>query len=401
MEKIATYPNPDLVANETQRPSWNQPAKRRSGFHNLHRLARYGHRFRAARIMHLEPQFDLDIALRKDVQQLTSLPCFSGMIVIRGQHILYENYAPDFGRDRAHAIMSISKMSMNLVIGQLVESGKIDLGAPVEQYLPWIGPGYAEASVQDVLNMNVCNDYSEDYSDPTCGCFKQDSSTGYRLPADGEQEGTLKSFIASIGLAPGRRDTRNRTGLCDYKSANTDVLALIAEAVSRRPIASFMADLADAAGFEGNLDIVADREGFSMTNGGFSLTLRDLARYGALFVRRGRGVDGESFGSASFIGKTLSSGIPFGAPDERLRYSNMAYTDGRWLGHGGYGGQFLLADLESGIVGAYLSVLEDRDGYVEELYTRVTEMMEGIATGKVEGYLPPNQPASTLEALRQ
>ena len=301
------------------------------------------------------------------------------MIIVQGSHILYEKCAPDFGPRRPHSIMSISKMTMNLIVGKLAAEGRIDLDASVDRYLPWISTGYASATVQDVLDMNVNNDYSEDYSDPHSEIFRAcETATGFRLPDKGQPEGTERSFLAGIDLAAGTRDTQNRSGRALYKSANTDVLAFIAEAVSGRSTQSFMADLADAAGFEDNMDVIADRDGFTMPDGGISLTIRDLARYGALFARRGNGIDGRPVGSAKFIDQTLMRGVPLGPPREPLRYSNMTTTNGEWLGHGGFGGQFLLVNLSTGTVGAFLSVLEDRDGYDPHYYTPLITMLEDI-----------------------
>ena len=38
-------------------------------------------------------------------------------------------------------------------------------------------------------------------------------------------------------------------------------------------------------------------------------------------------------------------------------------TDGRFVGHAGYGGQFLMVDMRSGTSCAFLSVLENEAGY--------------------------------------
>ena len=66
-------------------------------------------------------------------------------------------------------------------------------------------------------------------------------------------------------------------------------------------------------------------------------------------------------------------------PRDWLRYSNQTNTDGRWLGHGGYGGQYMLADLESGVVGVFFSVLENRAAYDPDYMTKIIRMLESIA----------------------
>lgn len=375
MTALTLHLNPDLAVYRDGRPRWDTPDHRRHGFHNLHRLCRYTTSFRAGRVMALETAADLRIAELDGVRRFVALPGFSALLVVRGHQILYERYAADFGRDQPHSIQSITKTIMNLVIGSLVEEGVVDVGQAVRAYLPWIGSGYAEASVQDVLDMNVANDYTEDYADPASSVFQHMAAMGMGLPPDAAAEPVMREFLTSI-TSP---DVHNRKGHADYKSANTDVLALIAESASGRPMRSFLADIADATGIEHSLHIATDRTGFPAIDGGASLTARDLARYLSIFVRRGLGVDGRRLGSARFIEQTLHAGIPMPAPRAWLRYSNQTNTDGRWLGHGGYGGQYALADLTSGVVGVAYSVIEDRSGYDAGYYVPMIKMLEEIA----------------------
>jgi CubicO group peptidase (beta-lactamase class C family) len=199
---------------------------------------------------------------------------------------------------------------MNLVIGKLVEEGRIDPARRVQEYIPEIGSGYATASVQQLLNMDVANDYTEDYDDPFTSAYLQEEAVGWRLPSDPAREDTTRAFVSRIT----GKDTTNRTGKADYKSANTEVLGWIAERVSGRPLRHFLADIADAAGIEGCLHMTTDRDGVPLVDGGICLTARDLARFGALFVRRGLGVDGRQVGSAAFIERTRTAGIPLKPP---------------------------------------------------------------------------------------
>ena len=376
---MTLQPNPDLTVGADHKPRWNSADGRRHGFHNLHRIARYVQSFRAADVLSLHRDTDVALAARPDVAQLTGLPFFSAMVVLRGDRVLFERYAPDFGPDQPHSIMSLSKTTMMLIIGRLVAEGRIDLAAPVDRYLPWVGPGYAKASVQDVLNMNVDNDYVEDYADPLCTAFLHEAATGLRLPGPGEAERTSKQFLATVGLAPGRFDTVNATGLCMYRSANTDILAAIAEAVGG-PLAARLADIADAAGLEGSLHVATDRSGFPCLNGGLCLTARDLARYGLLLARGGIGVAGQAVGDPAFLQATLTGGVAMPAPRSHLRYSNQTNTDGRWIGHGGYGGQYLVADPVTGTAAVFLSVLDNADGYLSSYYPPIISLLAEAAT---------------------
>jgi CubicO group peptidase (beta-lactamase class C family) len=377
---MSLLPNPDLAVGPDQKPRWNSAATRRHGFHNLHRLARYVQSYRAGTVLEFRHDTDLGIAGRADVAALTALPFFSAMAVGRGDRLLFERYAPDFGPNQPHSIMSISKTAMTLIAGQLVAEGLLDPEARVDSYLPWTGPGYAAARVQDVLNMNVENDYVEDYADPLCQAFLHEAATGLRLPGPGAGEITSKAFLASVGLAPGRADCVNRTGFYMYRSANTDILSAIAETVGG-PLSARLAAIADAAGLEGSLHVATDRSGFPSLSGGICLTARDLLRYGLLLARQGAGVSGQRVGDAGFFAATLAGGVPMLPPRGHLRYSNQTNTDGRWIGHGGYGGQYLVADPVTGTAAVFLSVLDNEDGYDAAYYPPVISMLADIATG--------------------
>jgi CubicO group peptidase (beta-lactamase class C family) len=376
---LRTHPNPDLSVGPDHHPRWNSPAHRRRGFHNLPAIARYAQSFRAARVLDLRLSADLSIPLREDVRRLTGLPWFSAMAVTEGNRLLYEAYAPDFGPNQPHAIMSISKMTANLALGRLWEDGKIGLDETLGEILPWIGPGYHGATVQDVADMNVRNAYDEDKQHPATTAFLHEAAMGMRLPQGAEP--TNRDFLAGIGLAPGASDTANPTGACLYKSANTDVLMLAAEARGGRQLRLWLADLADAAGFEGSLHIGTDRTGAPIFSGGICLTARDLCRYGALFARAGQAADGTAFGSAAFLDRTRNGGVPMPAPRAHLRYSNQTNTNGVWVGHGGYGGQYIVANPDTGRVACFLSVLQSEAGYDADYYPPIIAMLAEICAG--------------------
>ena len=54
-------------------------------------------------------------------------------------------------------------------------------------------------------------------------------------------------------------------------------------------------------------------------------------------------------------------------------------TDGVWLGHGGYGGQFMLANLDTGVSISFFSVLQNKDALDLDYSVEVVKMMEKIA----------------------
>jgi CubicO group peptidase (beta-lactamase class C family) len=349
-----TQPNPDLAVTASGFEDWNTPERRRAGFRSLPRISRWGISIRAPRVRALAREIDWRIGELPLVRQLTNTTAFSALAVARGDQLLYERYAPDFGPDELHATQSITKTTMTLVIGKLVEEGLIDLGQMVQAYLPEIGSGYATATVQQVLDMDVVNDYVEDYADPNSSVWVHTVSYGWRLPADGQEAPLMRDYLMGISGT----ELANPGGTTHYKSANTDVLALIAERVSGRSLREFYVDIVEAAGLEHVMFVATDREFRPVASGGVALSARDLARYGLLFTTGGVGVDGRRVGSQAFIDAARTN-RGTSRPDG-YHYSNQMVSNGRWIGHGGYGGQWLAADQQTSTAVAFFSVLENR-----------------------------------------
>jgi CubicO group peptidase (beta-lactamase class C family) len=373
---LPIIPNPDLTVSESL-TRWNQAAYRRRGFQAPYKVFRYAESYRSPDVLVLRRDLDWRIGCLDRVRRLTALPSFSAMAVVRGDRLMWEQYAPDYGPDGAHTMMSITKTTVNLMAGRLVEDGKLDLGRTVVSYLPEVGSGYATATVQQVLDMDVVNDFTEDYAVLDSASYQQEAAMGWRLPPAGTKEQTSREFVAGVA----GRDLRNATGVVHYKSANTDIASWIVERVAGRPLRELVLEIAEAAGFEGTFHMGTDRAGVPMLNGSGCLSARDLARYGQLFARGGIGVHGEAVGSKAFIDATRADrGTCYEGARAGIRYSNHMATKGRWVGHGGYGGQYMLVDIETGVSVAFFSVLEDVDASDADYSVETVRMAEEIAS---------------------
>jgi CubicO group peptidase (beta-lactamase class C family) len=369
-------PNSDLVTGFDNKADWNTPDKRRRGFHNLHTTARYSLSFRAPSVLPLRKDIDWKISRFPGVEQILEVDHFSAFCVVRGDRVIYERYAPDFGVDRTHGIQSITKMTLNLMLGRLVADGLIDMEKTMGSYLPELGSGYAEASVRNTADMNIVNDFSEDYTDPKTGSYVMETSMGWRLPPEGTPEPTIRSFVASVT----GDHLENRSGSMLYKSTNSDALGWLIERVSGRSLRDWLIEIVEASGIAGCCHMTCDREGIPLIDGGGCLTARDLARIGLLFARGGEGVDGCRVGDPDFIEDTRRNpGPPVPAPRDFIRYSRQTMTDGTWLGHGGYGGQFMLANPDTDTSVVYFSVLENKDAYDPDFYAPLIQTMGEVA----------------------
>ena len=348
--------------------NWDTGENRRYALQNFEKIVRYTISVRPTTIRKLKKSQDLNIGELPEVTYLTNTTAFSGIVIIKGDTIVYEKYAPDFGPAQQHSCQSSTKTINNLLVGKLVAEGKLDLIKKIKSFYPDMGSGYAEATVQQVLDMDVVNDYTEGYGDPDSPIRSHESVSGWR-PFREDLGDDLRAYLKTI-------ESKNITndGKYKYKSTNTDVVGMIIEAAADRPLHQLLREVMVASGFENTGYISTDGLGVPATMGGFILTTRDFARYGMLLRDGGKGVNGKMVGGGkSFIEQTLNhSGASMGL--DNFRYSNSTYTNGRFFGHAGWGGQYLYVDPKHELVVAFHSTLENDSGIVGDYALRLAKM---------------------------
>ena len=383
-KKLVSVRNPELTTLKDNKASWNLPKTRRFGYRNLHKINRYSIFLRSDLILKLNSKPNKTIAKFPLVKKMTKNKSFCSLIVGNRQNILFEKYAKDFKKNQPQTIMSITKMFVNLFIGELVTNRLIDLNKKVSHYLPKIGSGYANAKVQDVLNMNVINSYTEDYTKAYSSSFMHEPVGGWRLPKNLKNHLSQEEYLNTIKKSK-NKSLINNSEYAFYKSANTDVVGLIIEKVSGRTLRDWVLSVVEAAGFEDGLYIASDRYGMPWMSGGGCLITRDFLRMGLLFARKGMGVGNRKVGSSSFLDKTIFNVGPKYmnlSKDKYLYYSNSTMVSGNMIGHSGYGGQFLATNFKTGNVAAFFSVLETKSATKESYKTDMINMLIDLVNKK-------------------
>ena len=383
-KKITYFRNPQLATIKDNKAMWNLPSTRRFGYRNLHKINRYGLLFRSDLILKLVTKKNKKIGRNFLVKKMINQKFFCSLIVGNGQKILYEKYAKDFSRNQPQTIMSITKMFINLFVGELLKKKSINLNKKISYYLPKIGSGYSNAKVQDVLNMNIINSYSEDYTKPFSSSFMHEPVGGWRLPKTGDIRLSQEDFLNTI-KANKKQSLKSNSDYAYYKSANTDVIGLIVEKVSGRSLRDWILSAVEAAGFEDSLYMATDRFGMPWVSGGGCLITRDFLRMGLLFARKGKGVGNRNIGSESFLNRTIKNVGPKYmklSNNKYLYYSNSTMVSENMIGHSGYGGQFLAINLKTGNVAAFFSVLETKSATKESYKVDMINMLAEIVNEK-------------------
>lgn len=372
-----TFRTPDLDVTPQRLALWNTPERRRQSFRRLNDIQRRGLSFRAPAVRPLAMSESPALAGLPELQKLLHMDGFCALVVARDDRILLARHAGDFATDRLHSIQSITKTFVHLALGKLVAAGQVDPAARIGSYVPEAGDAYADATVQQVLDMDVASNFSEDYAHPYAPCpprgapvgyARQEIAMGWRLPPAGEPEFGVRSFAAGLVRA-GRSD--NRATL--YASPNSDMLGWVIERASGRSLTSHVEEIVTEAGLEAAFHVSADCHGVPVLSGGGMMTARDLARYGLLIARRG----------GAFLQDAMSgAGTRYGG-SPTLRYRNHLMSNGTWVGHPGYAGQFLMVDPARQAAAAFFSVLEteygERDGHFAEIIAALSGLLRQLA----------------------
>jgi CubicO group peptidase (beta-lactamase class C family) len=286
-----------------------------------------------------------------------------GWMVTRDGVVVDEGYHGTMTPASVHLLMSVSKSLTTATAGTLIGAGLLDPARLVTDYVPALSAsGYVGASVQHLMDMRTGVHFSEDYLDDGAEVRLLEEAIDWAPRLHEGVPGTLLGFLASLHAE------RGHGGRFDYKSCETDVLAFVIEGATGRHAADTLSECVWAPmGAELDANVGVDSAGEGMFDGGVSAGLRDLARFGSLFLHDGHALDGAPVLPAAWIDDTLA-----GAPDSREAFANATdetlmpggmYRNGFWFPRAGSDvflalgihGQMIYINRAAGVVAAKLS----------------------------------------------
>ena len=206
-----------------------------------------------------------------------------GFLALHHGQIVAEQYSNGMTQGTRHLLQSVSKSLTGALAGALVGSGALDPGGLVTDSVPMLrGTSCEGATVRHLLDMTAGTRFSEDYDDPGSDVRRYEIAAGWQPAADGQ---TGLDLAAYIGTLPNQSAHGEAFA---YRSILTDVLAMVLEGSSAERFADAMSGLLwSRIGAEHDAEITVDRHGSAMSDGGMSVTLRDLARFGLLYLHEG------------------------------------------------------------------------------------------------------------------
>lgn len=201
----------------------------------------------------------------------------TGLLVARGDKILYEEYFKGYKDTDRLITWSVSKSIISALIGIAIGDGYISsVDDLVTDYVPSLSAsGYKDVSIKDVLQMSSGIAFNEDYSNR-----KSDvNQIGARALGIG---GPMEDVLISL------RRERQAGSYNQYVSSDTQVLGMVLRGATGIGIAEYTQEkIWKPAGMEFNSYWLIDSSGVEAAFGGFNSTLRDLARFGILYLNKG------------------------------------------------------------------------------------------------------------------
>ncbi len=261
-----------------------------------------------------------------------------GFIILHRGRCIHQSYDAGMQPHIPHILFSITKSVVGLMAGILAARGDLDLDHTIGDYLPEMRrSGYADASIQQVLDMTVGIGFQEDYEAPTGDMVRYREASGWSASDPRDAIG-MHRFLATLPPAGPHGE------VFKYCSPNTDLMGWVFERVTGQAFADLMSEtLWSPMGAEDNAYIGVDGYGTPRTSGGLCVTTRDLARLGQ-FVLEGGSIGGRALIPEAWIADIIEGGDPAtwkggsfsnDLPDARYRsgwykYGQDALAIGGW-----------------------------------------------------------------------
>lgn len=219
-----------------------------------------------------------------------------GILIIRNDSVIYENYQGKIQRNAVSTVFSVSKSLTALLCGIAIDEGYIkSVNDPVTDYLPELrkaDPRFARLTIEHLLDMRAGLKFNENYS--------------------------FNPFSAMARLHYGRNMLRQMKHLkfeeepgtsFRYCSMVTAILGIVIERAVGRSYADYMSEKVwKPLGMEDDalMSVDAVRKRYPRSYGGISTTARDLAKVGRLYLNHGC-FDGRQIVDSAWVETTLSA----------------------------------------------------------------------------------------------
>jgi CubicO group peptidase (beta-lactamase class C family) len=238
-----------------------------------------------------------------------------GILVLHRGRRVYERYFGALAPARQHACFSVTKSYAATLAATLVHEHVLDDLRLVPHYLPEMaGTAYADATLRQVLDMQIGVAYSELYSDPKADIWDYSRAGGLRSRPPGYAgPSNFYEYLQTL------RKEGEHGRVFAYKTVNTELLCWVMKRATGVSLAEMLSKrIWSRIGCEQDGYLTIDSIGVEMGGGGLNACLRDLARFGELMRREG------DWGGAQLVPAAVVADIRRGA--DPAKFAPAGYT---------------------------------------------------------------------------
>jgi CubicO group peptidase (beta-lactamase class C family) len=202
-----------------------------------------------------------------------------GIVVLHRGRRVYERYFGALQPQVPHSCFSITKSYAATLAATLIHERALDENKSVSYYLPEMaGTAYKDATLRQVLDMQIGVAYSEVYADPKAHIWDYTRAGGLRSrPRDYAGPTNFYEYLQTL-----RPEGDHGTAFA-YKTINTEVMCWVMKRVAGVALQDMLSQrIWSRIGCEEDGYITVDSIGVAMGGAGLSASLRDLCRFGEL-----------------------------------------------------------------------------------------------------------------------
>jgi CubicO group peptidase (beta-lactamase class C family) len=253
-----------------------------------------------------------------------------GIVVLHRGRRVYERYFGALQEHVPHACFSITKSYAATLASALIHEGTLDETQTVSHYLPEMsGTAYEDATLRQVLDMQIGVQYSELYADPKAHIWDYGRAGGLRpRPPDYTGPENFYEYLRTL-----RKEGGHGTAFA-YKTINTEVLCWVMKRVTGVALQDMLSRrIWSQIGCEEDAYLTVDTTGVAMGGGGLSAGLRDLCRFGELMRCEG------AWHGRQVIPAAVIAGIRRGSDPAKFAMAGYtllpgySYRDMWWVSH--------------------------------------------------------------------
>jgi len=287
-----------------------------------------------------------------------------GFIVLHHGHVVAESYRNGMTADDPHLLMSVSKSIMGTLAGILVESGKLDPGKLVTDYIPEMkGTLYEGATVRNLLDMTVDDPVERVLSPSTQNTqseYEAVDEAGGWLPATKDSSPGFRAYLTGLHRPHGANGKQFQ-----YLDQSAILIGWVMERAAQDDLSNLLAKYLWAKlGAEQDAYLLLDHQQQGYSSAGFNATLRDLARFGQMMAQGGS-FNGQQIVPTAWVNDIRSNGGMRGksdvgpaAPASWPGHAQGTYRSFWWVSEHscgrfagvGLGGQLLIVDPKADMV---------------------------------------------------